>query len=260
MDGHATEDRYIDRLTRAGESPTVDCMAGSQGTRSADGRRRRRELFSCLARAGRFRDEETAEHVERMSRTSALIARELRFDARERANLRIASSMHDIGKIGIPDAVLLKPGALNPEERAIIERHPEIGYQILGGSLHPTMRLAATIALTHHERVDGRGYPRRLRGDRIPLAGRMAAVADVFDALTHDRVYRPALSLDRALSILRDGRGTQFDARVLEAFERVLPEVVQVQRRYPNPVGQQPGVRYLGEASRTRAPLRDASA
>jgi two-component system, response regulator RpfG len=219
-------------------------MAGSREARSPDGRRRRRELFSCLARAGRFRDEETAEHVERMSRTSALIARELRFDARERANLRIASAMHDIGKIGVPDAVLLKPAALNAEERAIIERHPEIGYQILAGSRDPTMRLAATIALTHHERVDGRGYPRRLCGDRIPLSGRIAAVADVFDALTHDRVYRPALSVDGACSLLRDGRGTQFDARVLDAFERVLPGVVELQRRYPNPVGHQPGIRY----------------
>jgi HD-GYP domain-containing protein (c-di-GMP phosphodiesterase class II) len=189
-----------------------------------------------------------------MSRSCALIARELRLDGRERANLRIASAMHDIGKIGIPDAVLLKPAALDAEERAIIERHPQIGYQILAGSRDPTMRLAATIALTHHERVDGRGYPRRLCGDRIPLAGRIAAVADVFDALTHDRVYRPALTVDSALSILRDGRGTQFDARVLDAFERVLHEVVELQRRYPNPLGYEPGARYRsGERGKAEA-------
>jgi putative two-component system response regulator len=133
---------------------------------------------SCLARAGRFRDEETAEHVERMSRTSALIARALWFDARERANLRIASAMHDIGKIGVPDAVFAEAG--RAERRGARDhRTPSRDRdQILAGSRDPTMRLAATIALTHHERVDGRGHPRRLCGDRIPLAGRIAAVAD----------------------------------------------------------------------------------
>jgi putative two-component system response regulator len=188
-----------------------------------------------------------------MSRTCALIARELRFGVRDRANLRIASAMHDIGKIGIPDAVLLKPAALDASERAIIERHPEIGYQILAGPRDPTMRLAATIALTHHERVDGCGYPRGLCGDEIPLAGRIAAVADVFDALTHDRVYRPAMAVDSAVSILRDGRGTQFDACVVDAFERVLSEVVALQRRYPNPAGHRPGTRYRAHVARGRS-------
>jgi putative two-component system response regulator len=201
-------------------------------------RARSGEIFAILARAGRFRDEETAEHVDRMSRTCALIGRELRFGAAACVNLRVASAMHDIGKIGVPDGVLLKQGALNREERALIERHPEIGHQILASPSDPVLQLAATIALTHHERVDGRGYPGRLRGDQIPLPGRIAAVADVFDALTHDRVYRPALSVDDALSALRDGRGAHFDARVLDAFQAVLPKVLEIRRRYPDGVAR----------------------
>lgn len=200
---------------------------------------RTREIFACLARVGRFRDEETAEHVERMSRTCALIARRLGLSQRECAKLRSASAMHDIGKIGVPDAVLLKPGPLDAEERAMIELHPEIGHQILSGSRDPAMRLAATIALTHHERVDGGGYPRGFRGRRIPLPGRIAAVADVFDALTHDRVYRQALSIDAALETVREGRGTQFDPDVLDAFEAVLPKVLELRDRYPNPAKHQ---------------------
>jgi HD-GYP domain-containing protein (c-di-GMP phosphodiesterase class II) len=209
-------------------------MAGRHERQSADGRLRVADLFACLARAGRFRDEETAEHVERMSRTCSLIADRLQFSARDCTSLRIASGMHDIGKIGVPDAVLRKPGPLNAEERAMIERHPEIGHQILTGSSDPVMQLAATIALTHHERVDGRGYPRGLTGDRIPLPGRIAAVADVFDALTQNRVYRPALSIDAALSIMREGVGSHFDTHVFTAFEAALPKVLEVRRRYPD--------------------------
>jgi putative two-component system response regulator len=188
----------------------------------------------CLSRAGRFRDPETAEHVERMSRTCELIAGQLKFDALSSANLRAASALHDIGKIGIPDEVLHKPGPLNTEQRAIIETHVEIGYWILAGSSDPGTELAAMIALTHHERVDGTGYPSGLRGTKIPLAGRIAAVADVFDALTHDRVYRPAMSLKDAMSVLSEGRGTHFDVRVLDAFEAVLPQVLELRESYPD--------------------------
>jgi two-component system response regulator RpfG len=224
-------------------------MAGSRRKQSAAYQPRTQEVFACLARAGRFRDEETAEHVERMSRSCALIARELQFSPRACTNLMIASAMHDIGKIGVPDAVLLKPGPLNSKERAMIERHPEIGHQILSGLRDPVMQLAATIALTHHERVDGRGYPCHLRGRRIPLPGRIAAVADVFDALTHDRVYRPALSIDDALSVMRAGRGTQFDPRVLDAFAAALSQILENERLFPNPAGHQPGTRYPAQAS-----------
>jgi putative two-component system response regulator len=159
--------------------------------------------------------------------------------------------MHDIGKIGIPDAVLLKPAALDAEERAIMERHAEIGHEILSGSSDPVMQLAATIALTHHERVDGQGYPRGLRNGLIPLCGRIAAVADVFDALTHDRGYRPAMSIDDALLIMHQDRGSQFDCSVLDAFHEVFPRVLKVHRRYRNSPKAPPGIRYRGGSPST---------
>jgi putative two-component system response regulator len=192
------------------------------------------EVFDHLARAGRFRDEETAEHVERVSRAAALIARQLGYPAEWCSALRAASAMHDIGKIGVPDRILRKAGKLTSEERLLVERHAEIGHQILAGSDNPVMERAAAVALTHHERPDGTGYPRQLAGDAIPIEGRITAVADVFDALTHDRVYRPAMDTEEALRIMREGAGTQFDAEVLAAFETVLPEIEEVRLRYPD--------------------------
>ena len=201
------------------------------------GRVRSREMLMCLARAGQFRDEETAEHVQRMSRTCELIARERGIGPSLAANLRNASALHDIGKVGVPDSVLRKPGPLDRGEREIIERHVEIGHWILSGSRDHVTQLAATIALTHHERIDGTGYPAGLRGKRIPLVGRIAAVADVFDALTHDRVYRPAMSLEDAMSVMWDGRGSHFDPGVLDAFEAVLAQVLELRGSYPERSG-----------------------
>ena len=192
------------------------------------------ETLDRLARAGRFRDEETAEHVERMSRTCALVGRTLGMSPAECVELRTAAALHDLGKVGVPDAILRKRGRLNAAERELIERHPEIGHGILAGSSDPMMKLAATIALTHHEHVDGNGYPRGLKGDEIPLPGRIAAVADVFDALTHDRVYRPAFPVPEAMEVMRNGRGAQFDPRVFDAFEQLLPEIEELGRRYPD--------------------------
>ena len=191
-------------------------------------------VLERLARAGRFRDEETAEHVERMSRSCALVARQLGWDARRCSELRAASAMHDIGKVGVPDSILRKPDKLAPEERPLVQAHATIGHEILSGSSDPVIELAATIALTHHERFDGSGYPSGLTGDAIPIAGRIAAVADVFDALTHDRVYRSAFSIHESLETLRRGRGTQFDPAVVDAFDAVLPEIEAVRALYPD--------------------------
>ena len=199
-------------------------------------RPRTEEMFACLADAGQFRHDE-AEHVERMSRTCELIARRLGLSERESRDLRLASRLHDIGKIGVPDTVLRKRDALTRAERAMIEKHPEIGHQILAGSSDPVLQLGATIALTHHERIDGRGYPRRLRGAAIPMAGRIAAVADVFDALSHERPYRRALSTENAWSLLHEGRGTHFDPCVFDALEAILPEILEVRDRFPDPNG-----------------------
>ena len=168
-------------------------------------------------------DDETADHVERMSRTCALIASGLGWDSQACRTLQAASALHDVGKIGVPRAVLRKPGKLTPEERALVETHAQIGHDILAGSGDPMLETAAIIALTHHERFDGTGYPNGLRGEEIPLIGRIAAVADVFDALTHDRVYRAALSVSDALEIMHDGRGSHFDGEILDVFEAVRP-------------------------------------
>jgi len=192
------------------------------------------DVLDCLVRAGRFRDEETSEHVERVSRSCGLIARTLGWPAADCATLRMASAMHDIGKVGVPDAVLRKPGALTPKERGLIERHAQIGHEILGGSGDPVLEMAAAIADSHHEHVDGTGYPRGLAADEIPIAGRITAVADVFDALTHDRVYRDALTVDAALEIIQAGAGTHFDSRILAAFRAVLPQIEQVRVLYPD--------------------------
>jgi len=194
-------------------------------------------VLERLARAGSFHDEESAEHVERMSRTCALVARELGWAGPECSTLRVAAAMHDIGKVGVPDAILQKQGTLSPDERRAVEAHTEIGHEILAGSGNPVLELAATVALTHHERHDGEGYPRGLSAAEIPQAGRIGAVADFFDALTHDRVYRSAFSVPDALDQLRTGRGTQFDPEVVTAFEAALPEIEAVRELYPDPAG-----------------------
>ena len=206
--------------------------------------RRRRErqvqpFIEHLGRAVQYHDEETAEHVKRMSRSCALVASELGWGTEACIEMRTASAVHDIGKVGVPDAVLRKPGKLNHEERALIESHAEIGYDILRGSPDPVMALAATIALTHHERFDGTGYPRRLAQHEIPIEGRIAAVADVFDALTHDRVYRRAFSLTDALEVVRKGSGTHFDPAVVAAFENVKVEIKDLHDLYPDGVSDE---------------------
>jgi putative two-component system response regulator len=178
----------------------------------------RRETVHRLVRAVEMRDMETGGHVERIGAGSALLAERLGL-GRERAELiRLAAPMHDVGKIGIPDEILRKPGVLTDPEREQMQRHAQIGYVILAGSGGEMLDLAALIALTHHEWWDGTGYPRGLAGEDIPLEGRIVAVADVFDALTSNRVYRPAFDREAALRMMRDERGTHFDPRVLDVL------------------------------------------
>jgi putative two-component system response regulator len=196
-----------------------------------DVRASRTETIERLAIAAEFRDEETGYHVARMSRYAEILA-ERCADDELCQYIREASSLHDVGKIGIPDRVLLKPAPLTRDERMIIEEHPLIGHRILAGSQSPLLQLAAEIALTHHEWVDGSGYPNRLSGDAIPLAGRIAAIADVFDALTSDRVYRRSFSLVEAVEIMKKESGTHFDPELLSAFWEVLPQVLAVEHGY----------------------------
>jgi putative two-component system response regulator len=157
-------------------------------------------------------------HLEQVGHYSGLVARALGLSESQSTAIASACRLHDIGKLGVPDAILLKPGALSLPERHLMECHTAIGHRILAESGSEFLDLAASIALTHHEWVDGRGYPRGLSGKVIPLAGRIAAVADAFDALTSDRVYRPAAPMSEAALILRNASGSQFDPIVVDAF------------------------------------------
>jgi HD domain len=179
------------------------------------------EIVHRLARVVEFRDNDTGEHVERMSLFSMLIAQELGWSVERCRELRLAAALHDVGKVAVPDAILLKPGPLTAEERWIMQRHCRAGFEMLSGSDSTLLDLAAVIALTHHERYDGAGYPSGLGGHEIPLAGRIVAVADVFDALTSARVYKAAIDVPEALGIIRDGRGSQFDPEIVDAFLRL---------------------------------------
>jgi putative two-component system response regulator len=178
----------------------------------------RLEALSVLAAATEYRDDDTRQHTQRVGHTAALIAQALDLGDEAVATIRDAAPLHDIGKIGIPDHILLKPGRLTPDERTVMQRHAEIGARILAPTRSPVLRAAADIARTHHERWDGNGYLQGLDAERIPLAGRITAVADVFDALTHARPYKPAWPLDRALAEITSQAGRQFDPRVVSAF------------------------------------------
>jgi putative two-component system response regulator len=193
-------------------------------------RRLREETIRRLSWAAEFRSHETGQHILRMSLYCTLLGRLAGLDADRTEMIRIASPMHDVGKIGIPDRILLKPGALSPEEREVMEAHTEMGYRILSGSQVELLDLAAELALTHHERIDGQGYPRRLRGEEIPLEGRIAAIADVFDALTSNRAYRQAYRPDEARETMLVGRGTQFDAELLDLFFGAWDDVLAIRQ------------------------------
>src|SRR5436190_7290840 len=185
----------------------------------------REETVRRLSRAVEYRDEETGGHTERMSRYCALLAQRAGLDAE---SIRVASPMHDVGKVAIPDDILLKAGRLEPDEWREMQRHTEIGHEILADSGSALLDLAATIAWTHHEKFDGTGYPRGLAGSDIPLEGRAAAIADVFDALTSDRTYRPAFSVRDALAMMREERGRHFDPELLDLFMDALDVVVEI--------------------------------
>lgn len=195
---------------------------------NAELRTARREIIHRLSRAVEARDGDTGGHIERIGRLAAELTGWLGLGEELQESIRLAAPMHDVGKIGVRDAILLKPGPLDEEERAAMQRHTEIGHQILSGSGLDVLDLAATVALNHHERWDGKGYPRGLAGEDIPIEGRVVAVADVFDALLSPRVYRPALDLDGALEIMREGRGSQFDPDVFDAFMQNLDAVIEL--------------------------------
>jgi putative two-component system response regulator len=200
-------------------------LAAKEAEAIEDLRASRQETVERLALAIETKDVVTGLHVARMASITAFLGAKLRLGADQTLLLRTAAPMHDVGKIATPDEILRKPGPLTPAERTVMERHTTFGHQILAGSKSRLLQIAAAIALTHHERWDGNGYPDGLEGEQIPLEGRIAAVADVFDAVLSDRPYRSALSWDDAVVLMHEGRGTHFDPRVVDLLLENLEEI-----------------------------------
>lgn len=196
--------------------------------RSDELKNTRMEIIRCLGHAAEFKDNETGRHVIRMSEYSSILASAIGLHYDDCELIRNAAPMHDIGKIGIPDQVLLKPGKLDQDEWVIMKRHPEIGRDILGNQDSPLLRLAASIAYTHHEKWNGEGYPRGLKGEEIPLEGRIIAIADVFDALTTSRPYKQAWPIEKAIKLLQDEAGHHFDPMLVPLFLRRIEDVLEV--------------------------------
>jgi putative two-component system response regulator len=193
---------------------------------------REQELLFRMSRAAEFRDPETGAHIQRMSHYSYLIAGRLGLPVEDQQLVLQAAPMHDVGKIGIPDYILLKPGALTPEEFGVMKTHAALGLELLKGSDSTILQAAATIAISHHEKYDGSGYPYGAAGDAIPLFGRIVAVADVFDALTSERPYKKAWPIDQAMAYLRDGAGKHFDPSCVEAFLACHDDVLSIHAQY----------------------------
>jgi putative two-component system response regulator len=200
----------------------------------------REETIQRLAIAAEFRDSSTARHIHRMSHYCELLARRCGLSSDRCDLIRTASPMHDIGKIGTPDHVLLKPGKFTQEEFGVIAQHAEIGYRILSGSDAELLKVAAVIAYTHHERFDGTGYPRGLKGEAIPLEGRIASIADAFDALTTQRVYKPAFEIGHTIELMLKHRGEHFDPELLDIFFSSTDELVRIRDQYADPTPSDP--------------------
>jgi putative two-component system response regulator len=207
--------------------------------RTAEIREREKELIFRISRAAEFRDPETGAHIQRMAHYSQIIARGLDLDAKQQKLILEAAPMHDVGKIGIPDYILLKPGKLTPEEFEVMKGHARIGYEMLKDSHSEIIQAGAEVAISHHEKYDGSGYPNGLKGTEIPLFGRIVAVADVFDALTSERPYKRAWALDDACRFLEEGRGKHFDPMCVEAFLAGWDDVLEIRQRYYDEVAPQ---------------------
>jgi len=190
------------------------------------------ETIFLLARLVEFRDEETGQHLRRMSSYCEILARHIGFAEQRCELIGLASQLHDVGKVAVPDSILLKHGKLTQQEFEVIKGHAETGFQMLAGSPSEVVQVGALIARTHHERWDGAGYPRGLIGQDIPTEGRIAAIADVFDALTSDRVYRAAFPVESAIEMMQAERASHFDPALLDAFLAALPEIEVIRQTY----------------------------
>jgi len=199
----------------------------------------RQQLIRRLGRAGEFKDNETGNHVIRMAHICRLIGVQAGLGPAALQLLFQAAALHDVGKIGVPDQILLKPGPLNEAEWGVMRRHPQIGADIIGQHDNELLSMARTIALTHHERFDGTGYPMGLVGEQIPLVGRIVALADVFDALMTQRPYKPAFSVSRSLELMMGERSKHFDPMLLDCFLARQHEILQIMAQYADDRGPQ---------------------
>ena len=195
-------------------------------------KRTRLQVIQRLGRAAEYKDNETGMHVMRMSHYSQTLALAAGFSPAAAEQLLHAAPMHDIGKIGIPDSIMLKPGKLDEQEFAIMRKHPEIGAEILGEADSELMRLAISVALTHHEKWDGSGYPRGLAGKDIPIEGRIVALADVFDALTSKRPYKEAWSIEQTMGYIKQQSGTHFDPELVVLLEQNIDKILIIKQRW----------------------------
>ncbi|HCL56379.1 MAG TPA: diguanylate cyclase [Spirochaetia bacterium] len=190
------------------------------------------ETVYRLAVASEFRDLETSLHIQRIGEYSSLLWKKMGNSSEDAEIIKYASQMHDIGKIGIPDRILQKPGPLTADERKIMENHTLIGGKILENSNSSLIHLSQSVALSHHEKWDGTGYPNKLKGEEIPLIGRVVALTDVFDALSSKRVYKPAFGIDKVISIIKEERGKHFDPKILNSFLDTLPQILEIYEKY----------------------------
>ncbi len=210
----------------------ADHLAEMVEIRTQEIRDRERELIFRISRAAEFRDPETGAHIQRMAHYSQVIAAGYGLDAQAQKLILEAAPMHDVGKIGIPDYFLLKPGKLTPEEFEVMKGHARLGYELLKDSASEIIQAGAQVAISHHEKYDGTGYPHGLKGHQIPAFGRIVAVADVFDALTSERPYKKAWPLDEACKFLEEGRGKHFDPLCVEAFLAGWEEILDIRQRF----------------------------
>ncbi len=222
------------RLEEMAEARTADLTAALERLRGVNAQllEASRDTVMRLARAAEYRDGDTGEHVERMSSYAQVLARQLGMTVEDQALIKLAAPMHDVGKIGIRDSVLLKEGRLTDDEWQQMREHPNIGARILAGSRSKLLQMAEQIAAAHHEKWDGTGYPNAAKGEVIPLVGRIVALADVFDALTTPRVYKDAWSVDDAVAHIQRERGRHFDPKIVAAFEQCLDQLLEVRAAY----------------------------
>lgn len=235
---YAQKKEYYQTLERMVQEKTAQLQAAMEELKQSNANLTRSYLDTIyrLSIAAEYRDEDTAGHIKRISHYSAEISRQMGLPDSLVEAIYYASPLHDVGKIGIPDSVLLRPGKLSPEDWEIMKSHTIIGARILGNSEAKIMQIAEQIAISHHERFDGTGYPYGLKGHKIPLVGRIVALADVFDALTSKRIYKPVYSNEYSLEYIRQASGKQFDPEVVEAFFKGIDNILAIQAKFKDEI------------------------